>query len=127
MENAMHLTDAEWKLMQALWRKSPQTMSELTKAVEDETGWTKHTVITLLKRMNQKGAVSIDESGAVKRYAPLVKEEKLAQEQTRSFLGKVFGGRASLLVNNLVETGSASPEEINEMLRILQEASKNNH
>ena len=47
-------TEAEWKIMEVLWDSAPRTMSEITKALEPTTGWTRHTVITLLKRMLMK-------------------------------------------------------------------------
>ena len=46
-------TDAEWKIMEGLWESQPRTMAEITRALEPETGWTRHTVITLLKRMQE--------------------------------------------------------------------------
>ena len=51
------LTEAEWKIMLLLWEKSPRTMMELTRALAEDTGWSKHTVITMLKRMAVKGTV----------------------------------------------------------------------
>ena len=60
-------TEAEWKIMEILWENAPRTMAEITKALEPTTGWTRHTVITLLKRMRDKGSVVVDESGDVKR------------------------------------------------------------
>ena len=47
----MKLSDGEWKIIQLLWKESPQTIIQLTKALDEETGWTKHTVISYLKRM----------------------------------------------------------------------------
>ena len=46
-----NLTDAEWKLMHRLWEQSPQTITQLTAALSTETGWEKHTVITMLTRL----------------------------------------------------------------------------
>ena len=52
-----NLTDAEWKLMHRLWETAPQTITQLTAALREETGWEKHTVITMLSRLEAKGAV----------------------------------------------------------------------
>ena len=53
---SIQLTDAEWKIMEVLWDGAPRTMAEITKTLEPATGWTRHTVITLLKRMQEKAA-----------------------------------------------------------------------
>ena len=124
MKDMTPLTEAEWKIISVLWEKSPRTMMEITHALEAETGWTKHTVITLLKRMNQKGTVRILKEGGAMTYVPAVKKAKVAGEQTRTLLSRLFSGKASLLVNNLVEQGDVTQEEIEEMLDILRKASK---
>ena len=110
------------KVMQLLWEASPRTMRELTQALENETHWTKHTVITLLKRMQQKGTVHVHEGGAVKTYSPAVEKERVAQEQTETLLSRMFSGKASLLVNNLVERGRVPDQEIQEMMEILKKS-----
>ncbi len=56
------LTDAEWKVMTVLWERSPRTMMEITNALKKETGWTKYTVMSFLKRMEEKGALHFEES-----------------------------------------------------------------
>ena len=63
-------TDAEWKILEVLWDRSPRTMSEIMKTLEPTMGWTRHTVISLLKRMEEKGTVKVDESGPQKTYTP---------------------------------------------------------
>ena len=40
------LTEAEWKIMLLLWEKSPRTMMELTRALAEDTGWSKHTAVS---------------------------------------------------------------------------------
>ena len=50
----MQITNAEWKIMELLWNESPRTMTEMTKMLKDDTGWTKQTIITMLQRMTEK-------------------------------------------------------------------------
>lgn len=113
------LTEAEEKIMDVLWQESPRTMMEITHALEEDTGWTKHTVTTLLKRMLQKQTIIMDDSGAVRRYAPAVAREEVAREQTRSLLKRMFSGKATLLVENLVEDGELSKDDLRELLAML--------
>lgn len=119
------LTQAEWKIMLALWDKHPQTMMELTHTLEPDTGWSKYTVTTMLKRMIAKGTVSVDESGPVRTYAPAIAKAQVAREQTQTLLSRMFQGKASLLVSNLVEQGEMTEAERTEIVEILQNAAKN--
>lgn len=114
-------TEAEWKIMEVLWENSPCTMPQITKALAASTGWTRHTVITLLKRMAEKGSIAVDETGPVKEYRPLVRREELANSQTKKLLNHVFSGKASLLVQNLVDSGEMTVHEMEELLQMLKQ------
>ncbi len=117
-------TEAEWKIMEVLWDHAPRTMSEITKALEPTTGWTRHTVITLLKRMQEKGTVAVDESGDVKRYTPLMTQEEASTQQTKKFLSHVFSGKASLLINHLVDSGEITLKEMDELMDMMRKSGK---
>ena len=117
-------TEAEWKIMEVLWDHAPRTMSEITKALEPTTGWTRHTVITLLKRMQEKGTVAVDESGDVKRYTPLLTQEEASTQQTKKFLNHVFSGKASLLINHLVDSGEITLKEMDELMDMMRKSGK---
>ena len=73
-----NLTDAEWKLMHRLWEQSPQTITQLTAALSAETGWEKHTVITMLTRLEAKGAVHHEAGGRAKQFYPAVAQRPRA-------------------------------------------------
>ena len=83
---AIQVTEAEWKIMEVLWDHSPRTMGEITRILEPETGWTRHTVITLLKRMTEKGAVSVDDSERAKLYTPLISREEASTVESSSLV-----------------------------------------
>ena len=55
------LSNSEWKLMNRLWQTSPMTITELTAALREDTGWSKNTVITMLSRLEGKEAVRHEE------------------------------------------------------------------
>ena len=69
-------------------------MPEITKALEPTTGWTRHTIITLLKRMELKDTVTVDDTGTVKMYSPKITRKQATTEQTKKFLSRVFSGNA---------------------------------
>ena len=121
---SVQVTEAEWKIMECLWVHAPQTMGEITATLESATGWTRQTVITLLKRMTEKGAVSMDDSGRAKKYTPLITREEASAEETHKLLDHVFRGKASLLVNQLVDSGDLSSEDLQEILKTMCENGK---
>jgi len=118
---SIQCTEAEWKIMEVLWDFSPRTMAEITKELEPSTGWTRHTVITLLKRMQEKGAVLVDETGPVKTYTPLVKREDAVRSETRRLLNHAFAGRPILLVQTLVDAGEVTEQEMEALLAYIRD------
>lgn len=114
------LSDNEWKLMGRLWERSPRTITELTADLREETGWSKNTIITMLSRLEAKGAVRHEEGGRAKAYYPAVDRETAARAETESFLGKVYGGSLGLLVSAMVESRALTEEDLAELSAILE-------
>lgn len=114
------LSDNEWKLMGRLWERSPRTITELTADLREETGWSKNTIITMLSRLEAKGAVRHVEGARAKAYYPAVDRETAARAETESFLGKVYGGSLGLLVSAMVESRALTEEDLAELSAILE-------
>ena len=118
----INLSDSEWKLMNRLWDRAPMTITELTAALRADTGWTKNTIITMLSRLEAKGAVRYEEGGRAKQYFPTIDREDAARAETESFLSKVYGGSLGLMVSNLVESHALTEADIAELSAILEKA-----
>lgn len=114
------LSDNEWKLMGRLWERSPRTIMELTADLREETGWSKNTIITMLSRLEAKGAVRHEEGARAEAYYPAVDRETAARAETESFLGKVYGGSLGLLVSAMVESRALTEEDLAELSAILE-------
>ena len=123
----INLSDSEWKLMNRLWEQSPRTITELTAAVREETGWSKNTVITMLSRLEAKGAGTHDEGGRAKRYFPAVDREDAAAAETESFLSRVYGGSLGLMMSAMVESRQLTEADIAELSVILERAGGEEH
>lgn len=116
------LSEAEWKVISALWEEAPQTIMQLTHRLQESTSWTKHTVMTFLRRMEEKGAVHYEEGGKAKQYYPDIRQEDAVIQETEDFLEKVFQGKLGLMLNTMVEQKALSKEEIAELYEILRKA-----
>lgn len=115
------LSENEWYIMQVLWEKSPRSLREICDVLEPVKGWTRHAVISFLKRMENKGAVSVDESGRVKEYRAVWDQEKTVREETSSVLKRVYGGNLLLMVSNAVKEQALTEEEKRQLKRLLDE------
>ena len=120
------LSDGEWKLMYKLWEEPSRTIAQLTAALQPETGWSKHTVITMLSRLEAKGAVGHREGARAKEYYPLADRADAQRAETESFLGKVYGGRLGLMMSAMVDSRSLTQQDIDELAAILEKAKEGN-
>lgn len=116
------LSAAEWRILTELWEHEPSTSAQITLALKDEKNWDKHTVITLLKRMEAKGAVTFEKVGNTKEYHPILKREDVAVSETRSFLDRMYRGSLGMMINSLVEQKALSKKDIGELYDILKKA-----
>lgn len=123
-DGSVTVSNGEWKIMDLLWSREPRTLMELVRELESETGWSKSTVATMLTRMAAKGLVRFEENGRAKQYYALVKKEEAALRETRSLLERAYSGSVGLLMNNLVQNGELTDEDLKELHRVLEEAEK---
>lgn len=118
----VRLSEAEWKVMNLLWEEAPQTIMQMTHRFQETTGWTKHTIMTFLKRMEDKGAVFYKTGERAKLYYPKIERQEAALQETEEFLERVFDGRMGLMLNTMVEQKALSGSEIAELYEILRKA-----
>ena len=113
--------------MEVLWDRAPRTIMQITAELEPATGWTKHTVISFLKRMEKKGAVSWVEEGRARAYSPAYPKEEAVAEEGERFLDRVFGGSLGLMVSSMAGSRGLSEDEIAELSDILEKAKEGRH
>ena len=119
---AVNLSKSEWLLMNALWEHAPCTITGLVELFSGETGWSKHTIISMLNRLEAKGAVRHEEGSRAKQFYPAIDRADTRRQETRSFLSKLYGGSLGLMVNTLVGEDVLTKEELDELDAILKRA-----
>ena len=96
------------------------TITELTKDLGPSTGWSKNVIITLLKRMTDKGAVTFVQEEKAKRFCPAIDRTDAELEETESFLDKVYQGNVGLMISNLIGSDRLSDEQLEELRKIIE-------
>ena len=121
------LTEAEWTVMECLWEKSPRTGRETVEWLDKRMGWTRSTTLTMLRRLEAKGAVAGDTEREPKTFRPLIAREDVAVRETENLLDRAYKGSLSLLVSSLTKKQSLPQKEIDELYAILREMEGNNN
>jgi len=115
----INISNSEWLIMEYLWDKSPLTVTQISKAMEEETGWAKSTTKTLISRMENKGYLRYREGDKAREYYPVIERSEVVLAETESFLSRLFNGSLGIMVNTLVDEKNLSEKEIQELRTIL--------
>ncbi len=116
------LSAGEWQVMEVLWRHSPRTLMELVRELAPGTGWSKSTIVTMVTRLENNGALSHAEGGRARLYSPAIAREQAALQETESLLRRVYRGSVGMLVNTLADGRGLTREDIDELTAILEKA-----
>jgi len=107
------MTGAEFELMKILWRLEKATVAQVRAESKSDPAYT--TVMTLLGRLEKKGAVAVDKSRQPYVYEPKLRRESVIRRRLNAFIDRVFDGRAESLVLQLIEDKSLSLDELREL------------
>ena len=119
MENSISLNNSEWCIMEALWEEQPRTLMQIVHEMKEIQGWSKSTTCTMLRRMQEKGFISYKEGEKARLYYTELEKEKVAFDETKSFLNRTYGGKLGLLVSNFADNNGLTQEDIEELTQIL--------
>ena len=122
MSRSITLSAGEWRIMERMWDRHPQTLTELVRALGADTGWSKSTIVTMVGRLEAKGAVTRTEGGRARLYAPAVPRERAALEETESLLHRVYRGSVGMMVNTLADGRGLTDQDIEELSAVLEKA-----
>jgi len=117
----IRLTAAEWSVMECLWEHSPRTGREVTQYFAETSGWNRSTTLTLLSRLEAKGAVEGDSAGGKKTFRAALKREDAALQETEDFLSRVYHGSLSMMVSSLTKKQALPKSEIDQLYAMLKE------
>jgi len=121
MAKLPRISEAEWVVMKVLWTRSPLTANEIVQELSDSTSWSPATVKTLINRLVKKKALAYRQEGRQYLYRPRVEEAACARAESRSFLKRVYGGALKPMLATFLEQEDLSPEEIEDLKRMLEE------
>lgn len=117
-----HLTPNEWYVMECLWTKPSCTGREAVEYLKKAVGWSRSTTLTMLRRMTEKGMIACREQDGLLVYSPLLDRENAVQQETDSFLSRVYHGSVSMLLSAITQKETLSEKELDELYAILKEA-----
>ncbi|USG65485.1 BlaI/MecI/CopY family transcriptional regulator [Brevibacillus ruminantium] len=121
MAHPPKISDSEWEILKIIWKHHPLTAEQIVLHLPAEIEWSDQTVRTFLNRLLKKKAISFEKSGRSYLYYPLVSESECVKSESQSFLKRVFGGAAHLMMTSFIEQTELSEQEIERLQKLLNE------
>lgn len=114
-------TDAELDILNVLWELGASTVRDVHSVLSRsrDVGYT--TVLKLMQIMWEKGLVVRDESQRSHIYKPKQREATTQKQLVRDLAQRAFGGSTEKLVMQALSSQKASPEELAEIRRMLDD------
>ena len=116
-------TNAELAILRVLWQRGPSTVREVHEALhakrEDTVGYT--TTLKLLQIMTEKKLVKRDARARTHVYAAAVSEATTRKQLLSDLVDRAFGGSSLALVLQALSTTRATPAELEQIRRLLEE------
>ena len=121
----MEISKAEYEVMCAVWQGHPCTAKDIVDRLRgDQQEWHEKTIKTLLGRLVKKQALSFAKQQRHYLYSPLIEQEHYQQQESESFIERVFGGRISPLVAGFAKQQKLTEDDIAELKNLINEWEK---
>jgi len=118
---ASSLTDLQLAVMKAVWAVGEGTVGEIIAAIDnDGAPLAPTTVATMLQRLSKQGWLKYRRDGRQFVYRAQVNQKQAALGVLQRVLRSFFGGKVSALTAQLLESEQLSPEDLEEMRRLIK-------
>ena len=114
------ISNAEWEVIRALWRRGAMAARDVYAALPEGHGWAYKTVKTLLSRLVAKGAVEYEQVGNSYLYRPVYTREQMTRKEVKGFVDRVLEGSLMPLLAHFIEDRDLDDEELEQLTRLVE-------
>jgi predicted transcriptional regulator len=115
------LTRSELPVLKVLWKEGELSAREVHQRIEGATGWAYSTTRTTLDRMAGKGLLDRRSSHGMYLYSAAITKAAGLAGVVRELAEKVLETDYAPVVSLFVEANALTPEEVEELERLLEE------
>lgn len=118
------ISDAEFEVMDVIWKYAPISTNEITDRLTKTKDWSPKTIYTMLSRLEKKGVIVHEKESRVFVYTPCVRKEEYIEAESRTLANRFFDGAMSRMVVSFLDQKDLSSEDLDELQRILDRKRK---
>ena len=123
------ISDTELSVLKILWELRSGTVAAVRARFNELHGrdLAYNTLLTFLRRLEQKGAVRVDKERQPFVYRPAQKEKSTLRDRVQRFVDTVFDGSVDNLILHLIEEESISDEDLGRLRKKLKSTPRGRH
>lgn len=113
--------ETQLKILELLWQKGKMSAKEITDQLSEIEPTTRSTIQTLLRRMEQKGAVKHEIVNRTFIFSPTVTPDNVKKGAITDMVGSVFHGSAKGMIAYLLKNQIVSKSDLIELQQMNEE------
>lgn len=118
------LTDAELRVMDALWDVAPATVAQVVEALPEDQKVAYNTVLTMLRILEEKGYVAHEQRGRAFVYEAVVGRDEARRSTVQHLMSRFFDDSPAALVLNVLENEDIDADELARLRALIDRRSK---
>lgn len=115
------LSEAEWKVMNALWQRHPACVRDVLEEIGEEASWAYTTVKTMLSRLAEKGILEVEKRANTSYYSPNLTRNSARRAAVRSLMDRAFDGAFGPMMTFLVDDQRLSANDRQRLQALLNQ------
>lgn len=119
MSNLPQISQAEFVVMDVVWRYAPISTNDVVDRLVKTTEWTPKTIQTMLSRLEKKGVIAHRKESRIFVYYPLIEKEAYSEAEGKNYLDCFFDGAFNQMVVSFLNKSELSADDIDELQAIL--------
>ncbi len=115
----MDISKTEFQVLDVIWQQAPCSANDIVIELNKSQQWHEKTVKTLISRLLKKQAISFVREGREYIYSPCFSKQEYQQQESKSFIHRLFKGKVSPLVASFAENDALSEHDIEELKQLI--------
>ena len=115
------LTEQELEIMKIVWRTGSVTVRDVYEELLSRRKIAYTTVMTMMGVLEQKGHLKKNAEERAYVYTAAQPQREVVGNMVQEFVKRVFNGSAKPLLMHLIEDKKISPEELDEIRKLLKD------
>jgi BlaI family penicillinase repressor len=115
----------EMQIMNVVWEKGKATVHDVKDALGTGRKPAYSTILTMMRKIEAKGYLEHDVDNRTYVYRPTISQHVARRSILGDILERLFEGSPTLLLNSLVEQKQVSKEELDQLIKLIEEATRN--